>query len=281
MIVVTGATGNVGGEVVAALSARDQQVRAVVRDPERASLPAGVEVVRGDLELPESLTSSLAGARAVFLLGGWGDMTGLMRRIADAGVQHVVLLSSRCVIGGKVDNPITHMWLESEAAVRDAGIEWTILRPSSFHANALRWLPQLRERDLVQAPWPQVAVASIDPADIAAVAATVLTEPGHERTELALSGPEALTPGQQVAILADVLERPLRYEPLSDEAARTRMATDTPTPFIEAFFRFYSDGEFDDSIVLDTVKRITRRPPRTFTDWARAHAQAFRNQETG
>jgi uncharacterized protein YbjT (DUF2867 family) len=281
MIVVTGATGNVGGEVVAALSARGQRVRAVVRDPQRASLPAGVEVVHGDLELPESLTSSLAGARAVFLLGGWGDMTGLMRRIADAGVQHVVLLSSRCVIRGKADNPITHMWLESEAAVRASGVEWTILRPSSFHANALRWLPQLLERDLVQAPWPQVAIASIDPADIAAVAAAALTEPGHEQTELALSGPEPVTPSQQVAILADVLKRPLRYEPLSDDAARTQMATDTPTPFIEAFFRFYSDGEFDDSIVLDTVERITRRPPRTFTDWAQAHAQAFRRQKPG
>ena len=147
------------------------------------------------------------------------------------------------------------------------------MRCAGFH--------QLRERDLVQAPWPQVAVASIDPADIAAVAARALTEPRHERTDLALSGPEALTPGQQVAILAAVLGRRLRYEPLSDEAARTRMATDTPAPFIEAFFRFYSDGEFDDSKVLDTVERITGRPPRTFADWARAHAQAFRNQETG
>jgi uncharacterized protein YbjT (DUF2867 family) len=281
MIVVTGATGNVGGEVVAALSARGQHVRAVVRDPQRASVPTGVEVVRGDLELPESLTPSLAGADGVFLLGGWGDMTGLMRRIVDAGVRHVVLLSSRCVIGGQADNPITHMWLDSEAAVRDSGIDWTILRPSSFHANALRWLPQLREGDLVQAPWPQVAIASIDPADIAAVAARALTEPGYERTELALSGPEALTPGQQVAILADVLGRRLHYEPLSDEEARRRMATDTPAPFIEAFFRFYSDGEFDDSRVLDTVERITGRAPRAFTDWARVHAQAFRNHETG
>ena len=279
MIVVTGATGNVGGEVVAALSASDEQVRAVARDPRHASLPAGVEVVHGDLELPESLAASLAGARAVFLLGGWGDMKGLTRRIADAGVQNVVLLSSRCVIGGKADNPITHMWLDSEAAVRDSGVEWTILRPSSFHANALRWLPQLREGDLVQAPWPQVAVASIDPADIAAVAAIALTEAGHEQTELVLSGPEPLTPGQQVAILADVLDRPLRYEPLSDEAARARMANDTPAPFIEAFFRFYTGGEFDDSSVVDTVERVTRRPPRTFTDWARAHAQAFRNHK--
>ena len=277
MILVTGATGNVGGEVVAALLARGQQVRALVRDAQRNSLPADVEVVEGDLDLPESLTSSLAGARAVFLLGGWGDMRGLMRRIAGAGVRHVVLLSSRCVIGGRADNPITHMWLESEAAVRDSGLGWTILRPSSFHSNALRWLPQLRERDLVQAPWPQVAIASIDPADIAAVAALALTEPGHERIELALSGPQALTPGEQLAVLAGVLKRPLHYEPLSDEAARTRMATDTPAPIIEAFFRFYSEGEFDDSIVLDTAERILGRPPRTFADWARAHAHAFRS----
>lgn len=275
MIVVTGATGNVGGELVAVLSARGEQVRAVVRDQRRAALPAGVAPVAGDLELPESLTPALDGARAVFLLGGWGDMAGLMRRIAEAAVERAVLLSSRCVIGGKADNAITRMWLDSEAAVRDSAVAWTILRPSSFHANALRWLPQLREGNLVQAPWPHVAVASIDPADIATVAATVLVEPGHDQTEHVLSGPEPLTPGQQVAILADVLERPLRYEPLPDETARARMAADTPAPFIDAFFRFYSDGEFDDSYVVDTVERITGRPPRRFVEWARTHAPAF------
>ena len=143
------------------------------------------------------------------------------------------------------------------------------------YSNALRWLAQLREGDVVQAPWRRVAVASIDPADIAAVAPAALTERGHEHTEYALSGPEPLTPGQQIATLADVLERSLRYEPLSDQAARARMAADTPAPFIEAFFRFYSDGEFDDSAVLDTVERIAGRPPRTFADWARAHKSAF------
>ena len=276
MILVTGATGNVGGELVETLSSRGQQVRAVVRDPRQASLPDGVEVVPGDLELPESLTSALAGAQAVFLLGGWGDMAGLVRRIADAGVEHVVLLTSRCVIGGKPDNPITRMWLDAEAAVRASGIAWTILRPSSFHANALRWLPQLREGNVVEAPWPQVAIASLDPADIAAAAATALTETGHEHTAYALSGPEPLTPDQQISILAEELERPLRYQPLSDDTARARMAADTPAPIIEAFFRFYSDHEFDDSAVVDTVEQITGRPPRTFADWVRTHAQAFR-----
>jgi uncharacterized protein YbjT (DUF2867 family) len=276
MIVVTGATGNVGGEVAAALAARGVEVRAVVRDPARASLPAGVELVQGDLELPESLTPALDGARAVFLLGGWSDMPELLRRMRRASVERVVLLTSRCVVGGRADNPVTRMWLDSEAAVRDSGVAWTVLRPSGYASNALRWLPQLRQGDVVRAPWADVAIAAIDPADIGAVAATVLTEPGHEGAAHALSGPEPLTPGDQVEQLAAVLGRPLRYEPLSDEQARAEMAADTPAPYIDAFFRFYSEGEFDDAPVLATVEEITGRPPRRFEQWARAHVDAFR-----
>ena len=275
MIVVTGATGNVGGEVVAALAGREEGVRALARDPAGAALPAGVDVVQGDLELPESLTPALDGARAVFLLGGWGDMPGLLRRFGRAGIEHVVLLTSRCVMGGMADNAITRMWLDSEAAVLDSGMAWTILRPSGYHANALRWRGQLRYGDIVRAPWPDIAVAAIDPADIAAVAAVVLAGPGHEGAAYSLSGPEPLTPGDQVATLAAALGRPLRYEPLSDEQARAEMAPDTPAPYIDAFFRFYSGGEFDDSAVLDTVAQMTGRPPRSFARWARAHADAF------
>ena len=279
MILVTGSTGNVGSEVVAALARRGARVRAVVRDASHARMPAGVDVVGGDLDLPESLTPALAGVRSVFLLGGWGDMPGLLRRIAAAGVERVVLLTSRCVVGGRADNPVTRMWLDSEAAVRDSGLAWTILRASGFQSNALRWLPQLAHGDVVRAPWPGVAVAAIDPADIAAVAAIALTEPGHAGAAHTLSGPEALTPGEQVATLAAVLGRPLRYEPQSDEAARAEMAATTPAPYVDAFFRFYSGGEFDDSAVVDTVRRIAGREPRRFEQWARAHADAFDRRE--
>jgi uncharacterized protein YbjT (DUF2867 family) len=275
MILVTGATGNVGGALAAQLAARGEGVRAVVRDPARVKLPAGVDVVQGDLDLPESLTPALKGARAVFLLGGWGDMPELLRRIERARVEHVVLLTSRCVGGGRPDNPVTRMWLDSESAVRDSGVPWTVLRPSGYQSNALRWLPQLRLGDVVRAPWPDISIAAIDPSDIAAVAATVLTEPGHRGVAHTLSGPAPLTPADQIDTLAAVLRRPLRYEPLSDEQARLEMTADTPAPFIDAFFRFYSDGEFDDSQVLDTVQQITGHPPRRFEQWARAHAQAF------
>jgi uncharacterized protein YbjT (DUF2867 family) len=275
MILVTGATGNVGGALAAQLAARGGDVRAVVRDPARVELPGGVEVVQGDLDLPESLTPAFTGARAVFLLGGWGDMPELLRRIERARVEHVVLLTSRCVVGGRPDNPVTRMWLDSESAVRASGVPWTVLRPSGYQSNALRWLPELRQGDVVRAPWPDISIAAIDPADIAGVAATVLTERGHEGVAHTLSGPEPLTPGDQIDTLAAVLARPLRYEPLSDAQARLEMAAATPAPFIDAFFRFYSDGEFDDSPVLDTVQRITGHPPRRFEQWARAHAQAF------
>ena len=275
MILVTGATGNVGGALAAQLAAHEERVRAVVRDPARVKLPAGVEVVQGDLDLPESLTPALTGARAVFLLGGWGDMPELLRRIERARVEHVVLLTSRCVVGGMPDNPVTRMWLDSESAVRDAGVPWTVLRPSGYQSNALRWLSQLRLGDVVRAPWPDVLIAAIDPADIAAVAATVLAEPGHEGVAHTLSGPAPLTPAEQIDTLAAVLARPLRYEPLSDEQARLEMTADTPAPFVDAFFRFYSDREFDDSPVVDTVQQITGHPPRRFEQWARAHAQAF------
>jgi uncharacterized protein YbjT (DUF2867 family) len=275
MILVTGATGNVGGALAAQLAARGDGVRAVVRDPARVKLPAGVEVVQGDLDLPESLTPALKGARAVFLLGGWGDMAELLRRIERAHVEHVMLLTSRCVVGGRPDNPVTRMWLDSESAVRDSGVPWTVLRPSGYQSNALRWLPQLRQGDVVRAPWPDISIAAIDPADIAAVAATILTDPGPEGVAHTLSGPAPLRPADQIDTLAAVLGRPLRYEPLADEQARLEMAADTPAPFIDAFFRFYSDGEFDDSPVLDTVQQITGHPPRRFEQWARAHAQAF------
>jgi uncharacterized protein YbjT (DUF2867 family) len=234
-----------------------------------------VEVVAGDLEFPESLASALRGSHAVFLLGGWSDMPSLLRQIAGAGVEHVVLLTSRCVIDGRPDNPVTRMWLDAEAAVRGSGVPGTFLHPSGYQSNALRWLAQLQAGDIVRAPWPEVPIAAIDPADIAAVAAAVLLEPGHQGAAHELSGPEPLTPGDQVAVLARVLGRSLRYEPLSDQQARAELAATTPAAYVDAFFRFYSDGEFDDSRVVDTVELIAGRPPRRFAQWAEAHATAF------
>ena len=272
MILVTGATGNVGRAVVDTLAADGHQVRAIARTPDRAALPASVDVVQADLSAPETVSGALAGVDKLFLLGAFSTTGDVLDRARQAGVGHVVLLTSRCVIGGAPDNAVTRMWLDAESAVERSELPWTILHPSGFHSNAVRWLPQLRQGDAVRAPWPDVPIASIDPADIAAVAATVLVDGGYEGAALELSGPEALTPGDMVGTLAEVLRRPLRYEPLADADARRAMAADTPPEVVDALFRFFSDGEFDDAEVVDTVLEVTGRRARTFRRWVEDHA---------
>src|SRR4051794_23742874 len=186
MILVTGASGNVGGELVTQLASAKHGVRALVRSLKAIARAANVETVVGDLDDPRSLAPALAGVRGVFLLGGYRDMPELLAEIRRAGVEHVVLLSSRSVVGGDLSNAIVRMWMTSEEAVRSSGVAWTLLHPSGFDSNALRWIPQLRTGDRVRLPFANAAVASIDPQDIASAAAVALTTTGHESKSYAL-----------------------------------------------------------------------------------------------
>ncbi|MGF6884781.1 uncharacterized protein YbjT (DUF2867 family) [Nocardia sp. GAS34] len=276
MILVTGASGNVGGALVEQLAAAKRPVRALVREPGGAAVPPGVQIVEGDLNRPDSLSDAFTGVTGLFLLGGFADMPAVLARARAAGVEHVVLLSSRSVVGGRPDNAVVGMHLTGETAVRESGIDWTFLRPSGFMSNTFEWTQQLREGDVVRAPFAEVPIAAIDPRDIAAVAATVLIAAEHYGHSYALSGPTALLPEDRLAILAETLGRPLRFEAQPDDEARAEMSRTTPARYVDAFFRFFVDGEFDDSAVLPAVRDLTGRRPHTFEEWALHHASAFR-----
>jgi uncharacterized protein YbjT (DUF2867 family) len=275
MLLISGATGNVGGELARALVAAGQPVRALTRGDAPRGLPPEVEAAMGDLNRPDSLTGALAGVSGVFLLPGYTDMTGVLTVVRKAGVERVVLLSGSSADSADMTNAITAYMVTSERAVRASGLQSTVIRPSGFMSNTFQWAPQLAAGDLVRAPFASAGVAMIDPADIAAVAALALTAPGHEGQTYRITGPETLLAADRTRILGQVLGRELRFEAQPDDEARNEMAASMPREYVDAFFNFYAEGALDDSVVLPTYQDLTGRPPRTFEQWARAHAHAF------
>ncbi len=263
MILVAGATGNVGGALVRDLTTRGVPVRGLSRSGE----------FRGDLNDPPSLRPALAGVSAMFMLAGYPPE--IFAEARQAGVRHVVLMSGGSAETGDRSNAVARYMIETEEALRESGLAWTILRPRTFMSNALQWADQVRA-GVVRAPWPDVAVATVDPADIAAVAAVALTEPGHEGREYPVTGPEALRPADRVALLATALGREVRYEAQPDDEARAEMSAQMPREYVDAFFSFFSDGKLDESQVFPTVAEVTGRAPKTFAQWAKDNADRFR-----
>jgi uncharacterized protein YbjT (DUF2867 family) len=278
MILVTGATGNVGAELVRALTEQGEPARALVRDAARgAALPDGVERAVGDLNDPASVAAALDGVRGAHLLAGYEGLRDTLARMRDAGVERVTLQSgSSATATDGTQNAVARYHMESEAAIRASGLAWTFLQPNSFMSNTLQWRDQLAQGDTVTAPFADVAVSVIDPRDIAAVAARALTAGDLDGRALRLSGPEALRPADRLEILGEVLGRDLTLRAQSDDEARAEMREAMPEPYVDAFLAFFVDGTIDETTVHPTVEELLGRPPRTFRAWAEEHAGAFR-----
>lgn len=282
MILVTGATGTVGRAVVDRLLATGAQVRAVTRRPTEANLPPGVHVEYADLDDPASLADAFAGVKQVFLLSGGPQIpthdTNVAEAAARAGVAHVVKLSAGRAGDPEATDPIPGWHRTGEQSIRDSGVDWTFLRPVGFMSNALMWASSIRAQGAVFAPYANGRVAVIDPDDIAAVATTVLTTPGHTGQTYELSGPEALSPADQVAVLADVVGRPIRYVEVDPAVARQAIMDHGVTPDLAdaiMALRATALGEFT-AIVRPTVTEITGRPATTFREWVERNQEAFR-----
>jgi uncharacterized protein YbjT (DUF2867 family) len=276
MFFVTGATGNAGGAVARALVSEGHRVRALALEGHESQLPSGVEEIVGDLNRPDTFAHGLEGARGIFLLSGYERIEQLLAEARRAEVERVVLLSSSAAPGGDLTNAVARYHILSERAVRESGLAWTFLQPNSLMSNTLRWLPQLRAGDVIHDAFGDVAVAMIDPADLAAVAVKALATKDLERQSLRLSGPEAIYPADRVRILGAALGRDLRFEPWSNDKAREEMSASMPAEYVDAFFSFFVDGTVDETTVLPTVREVLRREPRSFEQWVAENVESLR-----
>ena len=283
MIVVTGATGTIGRKLLRLLAAQGAEVVALSRNPPDGEALPGISWVAADLADRETLPAILAGAERLFLLTG--NSEGMVRlqknaiaAAATAGVGHVVKLSalgasdhSKSVIG---------VWHHNvERVLQAAGLAWTILRPHVFMQNLLDQQASIQGEGRIYSPAGEAQIPMIDTRDIAAAAAAVLTEPGHEGKRYTLTGPQPISYREAAAVLAEVLGKPLTYVPETyDEAWHRLREAELPPWHIGAQLALasYQRQGAGTGILTDTVEALTGRPPRTFQEFAREYAPAFR-----
>lgn len=281
MLLITGATGNIGSRVVDLLKGQGHDVRALVRDASRADLlPDGIDIAVGNLDDADSVAAALHGVDGVFLLhAGQGTaQTQIMIDAArSAGVRRIVLLSS---IGARLRPlPTIGATLAArEDLLRESGLDVTYLRPNQLMSNALWWADGIRDENRVVDPTGPGRIPVVDPEDIARVAALVLTEDGHVGHGYILNGPEALTSREQVEILSEVLGRTIDFVDVTPEQlAQDSIDHGTPVQLAEAMqnlnemFRVGRAG-----MIADDIENLTGVAPQTFRDWCERHVDSFR-----
>jgi uncharacterized protein YbjT (DUF2867 family) len=278
IVLVTGATGQVGRPLVEQLNHNGSRARALSRRPERAGLPDGVEVFQGDLTDSASLELALTGVDALFLWPAEDHGAAALEAAGRAGVRRVVLLSSLSV-EDFAGTPIAEFHIRAEEAVRRSGMACTILRPGVFASNALDWAPAIRAGSAVRAPFADTPVVPIDPQDIASVACHALTAEGAAGHTYSMTGPAIVTARQQVAAIAEALGRHVDFVELDLVAMREAMAGNAPQELIDSMEALSGeDGRpnLKAARILDVVPDLTGRPARTFEEWAAEHVEAFR-----
>ena len=280
-VLVTGATGRVGRAVVDLLVDAGVPVRALTHRSEAApTLPANVEVVTGDLTVPESLDAGLQGVGAVFLVWTAPPTTApaVVERLATH-TRRVVFLSSPHQTPHpffQQPNPMAVLHADIERLVAAAGLESTIIRPGMFASNALLWwATAIRADGVVRWPYGAAETAPVDDRDVAAVAARTLSEAGHAGGDYVLTGPESLSQAEQVSIIGDVLGRRVEFEELSPDEFRSETAGSWPRPVVDMLLDAWGAAVGRPAFITSTVFDILGSPPRSFRQSVADHAAAF------
>lgn len=279
-ILVTGATGRVGRLVVSELLAMSAPVRALTRRPAVAALPAGVQVVAGDLTIPESLDSALDGIDSAFLVwtAGPASAPAVIERLA-ARARRIVLLSSPHQTPHpffQQPNPLAALHASLDRTVAMSGVPWTIVRPGMFASNAVMWWGEaIRKNRSVRWPFGLAETAPIDERDIAAVAARSLVEHGHAGQEYVLTGPESLTQAEQVKRIGAAIGTAIAFEEVAPDEFRSDVAAQWPPAAVDMLLAAWQATLGLRAYITSTVEHVVGSPARTFDQWAADHAAAF------
>jgi uncharacterized protein YbjT (DUF2867 family) len=279
MILVTGATGNVGREVVKLLLADGEKVAAVTRNPSAAELPGYAHVIGGDPSRPTMLASALSGVEAVFLSPrAVGNGTAeLLALVAAQGAKRVTVISAVTVEYGGGYRRFADAYKAVEDTVKASGLEWTILRCADFAANTLVWAPQMRTTGVVRGAYGDAATSTIDERDVAAVAARTLVNHRHGERSYVLTGPQSLTQRDKVRSIGAAIGKPLSWEEISARQVRQAMiAQGLPDEVPDRLLGYLADRIEQPGPSSTAVEEILGRPARTFARWANDHAEAFR-----
>jgi uncharacterized protein YbjT (DUF2867 family) len=281
-ILVIGATGNVGRQVVHQLKATGALFRAMTRNPDAAGLPSHVEVVRGDLTMPDTLDPCLEDVETVFLVWVAPPVAApaALQRIANHA-RRIVCLTAPLKTPHpffQQPNPGRDMAERIERLIETSGLQWTFLRAGMFAGNARHfWGPQIRSGNVVRWPYLDAPTAPTDERDVAAVAVRALCEDGHAGAEYVVTGPQSLTQAEQVHTIGRAIGRSLRVEEISPDEARSELLPIMRSPaLVNTLLDAWAAAIGQPAFVTFTSAKVTGTPPRTFFDWATDHAADFR-----
>lgn len=284
MIVVTGATGQIGSEVVRQLAEKGEKVRPLIRDPKKAAPLSheNVMFVMGDLSDPKSLDAAFKGAKKLFLLSN-GDpkqvelQHNAIEAAKRAGIEHVVKLSA---MGASKETPVNlGRWhAQTEEELKQSGMKWTILQPHYFMQNMVMMAGSIKGQGTLYAPLKDGKIAMVDVRDIAAMAVATLTEPGHEGQTYVITGGEALSFEEAARQLGEATGKPVKYVDIPPEDARKAMlGMGMPEWMVNdmmALYGFFAAGH--GAATTDVVQKVGKAPPRTFAQFAKESAELFK-----
>lgn len=279
MILITGATGNIGRELVQRLSTAGHQVRILVRDAKKvAHLDPHIQRAVGDLDAPETLDAALKGVNKVFLVTFETHQDkNFIRATKNSGVQHIVKLST---LEANQPHLMVGRWhREREKLIEESDLSWTFLRPGMFMSNSIEWWAEtIKTQGRIYFPGGKGRVAPVAPRDVATVAYNVLTQSGHGGKTYELTGPELLTIDDMATIIGNSLGKPVKYISVPLFAAGIQMLLfGLELKLIRAFLQLASELRSGRGAILtDTVQSLTGHPAQTFEAWCRENVESFR-----